>query len=164
MRGEPSIRLHREKGLNPHMTVCPRCGKDGDSIVLLGATDKIHTCPKCGLRHVGRPDDGECQGCGAGFARERWKTRTIEDYERLPVRCKACDDELAEWESVVKAGGVYFRCADCKTEGVIRAESEMAKAAREQLGVPPPKPCGVQFTKADCPLCTGQVTRDASTP
>lgn len=31
-----TLQLHPTKGLNPHLTVCPRCGGDTDEIILLG--------------------------------------------------------------------------------------------------------------------------------
>ena len=43
-----SIRLHREHGLNPTITVCFICGKDKNEIALLGAAYKeqapMHMC------------------------------------------------------------------------------------------------------------------------
>lgn len=33
-----TLTLHPEKGLNPRLTFCPRCGNDTDEIILLGAS------------------------------------------------------------------------------------------------------------------------------
>lgn len=54
---EPSIRLHKEFGVNPTMPVCVICGKETGEIAMLGAAYKgqapmhmivgMSTCPSC---------------------------------------------------------------------------------------------------------------------
>lgn len=147
--------LHKEKGLNPHMTYCPRCYNDGPELVLLGAHDKVYKCtnPDCGLAHIGKPKGGVCQKCKTGVVYER----KIEDHERLPGSlCKSCEDQV----KMVEAGGIFFKCKDCNTIGAIQAEHPYSKEVRAKLNVQPPDPCGIEFDKDSCPVCTGQVKHD----
>jgi hypothetical protein len=74
--------------------------------------------------------------------------------------CKKCEEEIETHHKLVEEGGVYWRCSDCASEGVIRPEAELAKAVREKHGIDPPEPCGVEFSKDwGCPAC---VTETAS--
>jgi hypothetical protein len=65
---------------------------------------------------------------------------------KLPATeyCDSCKDELTEWYEIVKKGGVLFKCAECRAEGVIRP-CDYAKMIRAELGVKAPDPCGVEF-------------------
>lgn len=146
-----SIRLHKDKGVNPYLTYCPRCGGDGPDLLLIGAHDRVYKCQGCGMTHFGgRPKGGLCQECGGSVAFER----KLEDREKLPGNlCAACEKEIEEHKKVVEAGGIYFKCADCKIEGVIK-QNEFTERVRKQIGIEVPKPCGVEFTKADCPKCS----------
>ncbi len=145
-----SIRLHKEKGLNPHLTVCPRCGKDSPEILLLGAVNKVYKCLSCNTDYIGRPKKGVCLKCSARVKLDR----EINDGERLPGNnCDECKEELELFDKVVAEGGIFWKCEDCKQTGVIRAASEMAKAVRKKMDIAPPKPCGVNFTKEECPAC-----------
>ena len=145
-----SIRLHKEKFLNPHLTFCPRCGGDGPDLLLLGAVDKVYRCLKCGMLHIGYPKGKICQKCSGDVEFER----KLDDHERLPGNwCDACEKEAKEHEEIVDAGGIYFKCADCKVEGVLKP-SEYTELVRKQIGVEAPKPCGIEYTKGDCPVCS----------
>lgn len=145
-----SIRLHKEKGLNPHMTVCPRCGGDSPTLLLLGATNQLYRCKSCDVLHVGRPKLGKCK-CGSysvEFERE------LGDYERLPGDvCDKCQKELKEHKELVEAGGLFWRCKTCGSEGVIRAESEYAQEIRKRANKPAPEMLGIDFTPEECPVC-----------
>lgn len=149
--GDGSIQLHPEKGANPHLMTCPRCGKDNGSIALLGVANGVYTCKSCGLKHVGfagSPKDG-CQKCGS----RDFKRTELYDYDKVPgglcaeceARQKACDDE-------VKAGGVYFRCKKCGSQGAIKAGVELAKKVREHMKIEAPDPVGVELDEcSECP-------------
>jgi len=144
--------LHPTKGANPRLTSCRACGKDV-GVALLGAHDKVWACSRCNQRYIGKPQFGKCQKCG-GYGQELRPIKTIGEHEKLPIElCNDCEKLEEEKVSIVKAGGILFKCADCGSEGAIRASAPLAGRVREQLGVAPPKPCGVEFSKADCPAC-----------
>lgn len=145
-----SLLLHKEKGVNPHLTYCPRCGGESPEIVLLGAHDKIYKCTSCGMNHIGYPKGKKCQKCGSRVEFDR----NVEEGERLPGGlCKGCEEQV----EAVKAGGIFFKCKDCSAIGAIKADAPIAQSVREQMGIQPPDPCGIEFDKDSCPVCTGRV-------
>lgn len=147
-----SIRLHSKLGVNPKLTYCPRCKGESNELVLVGADDGKYKCRSCGL-HIYGYGKGKCPKCDAGHTLER--IGTVEEHERLPATrpCDGCRAELDEHGKVVAEGGVYFKCKDCNATGAIRASAPLAGAVREKAGVAAPAPCGVEFSKADCPAC-----------
>jgi rubrerythrin len=60
-------------------------------------------------------------------------------------------------ETVVKAGGIYWRCNNCRRSGVIGADSELAKSIRLTSKTPAPEPIGIDFNPEQCPVCSGKV-------
>jgi len=140
-----SITLHRERGVNPRLTFCPRCGKEANELVLLGAHEAIGEC--CGITVYG---GGRCPKCN----RFTERVGTIGEHDRLPASqpCDECGAELAEHAKVVAEGGVYFRCTDCNASGVIKA-TPFAAEVRKAHGIDAPAPCGVEFTEENCPAC-----------
>jgi len=66
--------------------------------------------------------------------------------------CDACKEQI----QIVKDGGVFFKCKDCGANGAIKKDAPLAKAVRKQMGIEAPEPCGVEFTKKDCPVCSVQ--------
>ena len=44
----------------------------------------------------------------------------------------------------VAEGGIYFKCATCSINGVMK-DNDFAKAVRAQMEVEAPDPCGVKF-------------------
>ena len=146
-----SIQLHPEKGLNPHLTICPQCGKDGPELLLLGAVDKVYKCTTCNMTFIGKPQGGRCPKCCV----QVFFDRNIEEGERLPGGlCDDCLELNEQVEKIVKEGGIHWKCKKCGSAGAIKAEAPLAKAVREQLNIPPPDPCGVAFTEAECPVCS----------
>lgn len=144
-----SIPLHKEHGLNPKLTFCPRCGDEGNEIMLIGARDDKFTCRACTTVSFGARKCLKCADGGAGT------TEKIGASERLPGSlCTACKTEVAEHKREVAAGGVYFRCADCNAQGVIKAGTQFAVRVREFHATPAPAPIGVEFSNADCPQCS----------
>lgn len=143
-----SIVLHRAKGLNPRLGVCPRCGRDNGVVMLLGNRDWKAQC-ECGRWLYGFTKDEPCPECGS---RSRGAPLTLSDGERVPgVLCMVCESEVAEQKALVEAGGVYFRCSGCGATGVVRPGSPLAEKARKQMGVPAPEACGVELET--CPWC-----------
>lgn len=157
------IKLHPEKGLNPHMTFCSHCGEESEELVLLGAEDKKYTCPKCDALHFGRPDPKSdmqnlraCQKCGHPFD-SQWANAVIEEWEKLPSTepCKKCQERLNVAGEAVKEGGIFWKCDDCGSHGAIHKDAPIAKLVREKMGIEPPDPVGVTFGKDhDCPVCS----------
>lgn len=166
--------LHKTKGLNPAMTYCRRCGGLGPELILLGSIDKVYKCVSCGASHIGRPEGNTCMNhrqegdtsvpCRGHVSYDR----DIKDGERLPGGfCQACQDELAEHESVVVGGGgVYWECQACDAAGVIKP-NDFTEAVREAhakgiCGANKPDEhgkwmkVGVSFTKEECPACGGR--------
>jgi NMD protein affecting ribosome stability and mRNA decay len=143
------IRISKENGLGPHLTFCPRCGKDSDGIILTGAAHQ-YECPWCHQMHIGAPDHKVCQKCGKAFSKREWVDHgELPVSEKLPLMCKACEEDLKTLNAEVKKGGVPFRCKTCHTEGVIKAETEFAKAWRAEHGK-----VGIEYEQ--CPMCGGK--------
>ena len=142
-----SLRLHKTKGLNPRLTYCPRCHGEGPEIILVGAHDGVYECTACGMMHIGKPKKGECAKCGSTVV----FSRKLGENERLPGSlCKGCEEQI----QVVRDGGIFFKCKDCGAIGAIKKNAELAKKVRERTGVEAPEPCGVEFNKGTCPVCS----------
>lgn len=145
--------LHREKGVNPHLTYCRRCGGDANEIMLVGMHDGKYQCDICKMMHYGYPSRGRCQNkeCGAF---QVTKIGVLEDGEKLPAHdpCDSCKKEIAEHKAVVADGGVYWHCTKGH-RGVLRASSDLSKLVREKMQIAPPAPCGVEFDEDRCPAC-----------
>jgi len=144
--------LHQTKGVNPKLTICAWCGKDV-SVALLGAHEGVYECRQCKRTHIGgRPKS--CP-CGARDYGNFVKTRNIGEYEKLNIGelCDDCSKKKEEHDRVVAEGGIYWKCAECHSAGVIKADAPLSKDVREQMGIQPPKPCGIEFDKAHCPVC-----------
>lgn len=118
-----NLRLHPKKGLNARVMICPWCGADS-GVALLGVHDK----DKNG--------------------------NVIPEYGKVLGRlCRHCAKKEQEMNAAVEAGGVFWRCDDCHSAGALLAHHDLAKAVREQYNIFAPKPVGISFTKADCPVC-----------
>lgn len=155
MKEDRSITLHPTKGLNPHMTTCPRCRKETDEIALLGINDKVIECPGCGTQIFGYANTKKkCPKCKSNLA--GGKVRELGEYESIPgvELCDECKKEEETFLAEVERGGIYWRCSDCKSHGVIMAESNVAKHVREKTGVKAPDLIGIEFSKNDCPECS----------
>lgn len=148
-----SIILDRERGLNPRLTFCTRCGGDGAELVLAGNRNWKATCGSCGKVGYGFSISEKCE-CGAAD----WQNRTkLTDYEKLPSPslCDKCSQEIAEHRQIVAEGGVLLRCK-LGHEGVIK-DSEYARDVRQASGVEAPNPVGVEFESEDCPACHPEI-------
>lgn len=150
-----SVILHPEKGLNPRVTVCMRCGKDV-GLVLLGKNEKIYRCNKCHIVHIGKPNNSthfkggyDCvrDGCTGTLIYER----DCADHEKIACEiCNDCAKEQEEHAEVVKNGGIYFKCK-CGATGVIKPSCELASLVREKTGIAAPDPVGIELEQ--CPGC-----------
>ena len=150
--GDGIIELHSTKGVNPYLTYCPRCGGESPVLVLIGRRTTVLTCIHCGTANIGSRRHEECGKCGERL--DGAKARELEEHEKLPgALCEKCQKEIKEFEVIVKAGGVYFKCSDCGAQGIINGDTEFAKAVREHAKVSAPEPIGAAFTKDNCPQC-----------
>jgi len=90
------------------------------------------------------------------------KLGELRSTEKIPLGpCEACETELQEHSDVVKLGGIFWKCDDCKGTGAIRHTAPLAQDVRKSVGVEPPDPCGVVFSKSDCPACGPYATVEA---
>lgn len=143
--------LNPDHGIDPRQTFCRRC-KCETSEIIVGenrlmintGTGQTALAPKDQIQKVAEKLDWS----------EGDYSVSLVPPGRLPATdfCASCKKEVAHFETVVAAGGVYYQCLDCKSQGVI-ADSEFAKMIREKNGIAPPEPCGVEFE--DCSLHDG---------
>jgi hypothetical protein len=149
------------------MTVCPRCGGEAEELVLAGNSIKW-SCDNCGQMHVayaGRAGKLVCP-CGnnrkkGGLFTKIGKFDGTVDKAIASQPCKKCEEELDYHAEIVRQGGIYWRCSDCESQGVVAPDSELSKAVREQGEKEPPEPCGVEFNKDwGCPVCIGELDGD----
>lgn len=145
------IRLSRKHGVNPHLTTCPRCGKDGDTIILSGWSHK-YECGQCHQIHIGIPDRRECQKCGGNNLIDQGEPPPEEKFNAL---CSACEKEIQNIRNEIAAGGVPFQCSACHCEGVIRGTTEFATSWKAEHGK-----AGVDFAGINCPMCEKGVKRE----
>jgi len=145
-----SIRLHETKGVNPKLCFCPRCANDNGEIALPGADDRVWECTSCNVRHYGRKLSGGCPECHFSLT----LSHRLGEHEKVPGSlCDDCKQREDDCNAEVRAGGVFWRCTSCGSEGAIKADSQLATLVREHFNAPPPAPVGCEFSDADCPVC-----------
>lgn len=148
------LRLSEKFGVNPVLTYCPRCGGETSELILAGACS-VYQCDACKQKIVGKRPK-ECPKChvkGDGYFRRLGEFDGSHDKLPATEPCEKCKEEIAQHKKIVADGGILWRCRDCNSEGVIRY-SELAHDVRVALKIPPPAPCGVEFSKATgCPVC-----------
>lgn len=155
-----NIILHPEKGVNPFLTICKRCGQDAPDLILVGNKQYKDICRNCGAVYYGgrdRPHTGKCNFCDDPYP--VFDREPIKDGEKIPIGlCRECQEEEERFAKIVSEGGIYFRCKDCKSTGVIR-KNEYTDAVRQMMGkeytVEPYLPCGVELDARDCLRCSG---------
>lgn len=155
----PPLIQHPTLGVNARILRCRRCGKV-TGMVMLGIKNWRAKCRHCGETVAGL-GQSVARGAAHGDPCPRCKEQAgYVDGEQLlegeqltdNAPCKECEAELASWREVVAAGGVYWKCGDGH-QGVIKPGA-LAAEVRERSGVPAPNPCGVAFTKEECPQCS----------
>lgn len=144
---EQGIQLHPTLGVNARLTVCWQCGEAGQDLMLLGIRNFKDICSNCGTVHYGGANkEGFQRKCAKCECYGPFNREMLTEFEKIPAGlCKKCQDEKDMHDSIVKAGGVYFRCKECGKHGVIKAESGLSKAVREHSGVAAPMPVGIEF-------------------
>lgn len=158
------IPLSKKHGLNPCMAICPRCLKDHNSEIFLLGASVLTECPMCKAkiyRYAGRGSWEECPNCGEKRSVIGNNFPVIErDVDGSAVRivgsqlCEKCKKEVEEYKVEVLAGGVHWRCANCRSAGVIKAHAEMAKQLRDKHHELEGKEFGVEWP--GCPRCDPQ--------
>jgi hypothetical protein len=155
-----NINLHLRLGINPRLTCCPHCKRDGNDIVLLGAANYVVDCSQCGTKVYGGINSarGGCPKCKSSHA-AGINRRELDDSERLMTStCECCraaaelaenETQLVEFSKALSDGGILFKCKSCDFRGIIKAEAALAKKVREELKVEAPKVCGVEFDTCD---------------
>lgn len=133
-----SIVLHKTLGVNPRMTFCPRCGGDGQELVLLGIANFHGYCQQHGHVYGARGNKCPIERCGNNLR----DVKELLDCERVPGYdiCDACTKTVEMQKKVISEGGIAFRCKGCGTEGAIPMSEKMAKLihdvrAKNALGV-----------------------------
>jgi len=145
-----AIPVSKRHGVNPSLAVCMNCGKETGEILLIGRCDKFvclscrqvvygsapRTCPKCG-------------SCRIALA-----AKDVEAPWRIPAGlCDTCAKMFEESKALVRQGGVFWKCKKCGSVGAVRPGTYLALMVRHKMGVVAPKPCGIKFTKEQCPVC-----------
>jgi hypothetical protein len=137
-----NIPIHPERGLDPHICACRKCGKEtgamtvGHMKVLVNNTGRIKTY--FSTDQAGRALDIQEPGD---------HIREVGEHESVYIGlCDECESEEKEHHSIVKEGGVFWKCKECHRDGVIK-KSGFADHIRSHMGIEAPKPCGVEFEK-----------------
>lgn len=143
------IPLHKERGLDPHLTFCPRCGGEG-AAVTVGAMRKAQLeTGQWAYANVGQTEEmgRKLEKAGAMGSRHSLLWVELGEREKVPDSdpCPKCQEDLKQQREEVEKGGVYFRCSICGASGVIRAEVPYAEAVRIAYGKTNGEPCGVEF-------------------
>lgn len=133
-----NIPLDEEKGLNPIITICPICYEQTEEIALAGNSD-IYECNNCHekiISYPGKKIECKCGNIKTILSPDNFKllrkfdTEKDEVYSQQP--CDKCKKILEEQEEQIKNGGIYFRCKNCGSNGVIKA-GETTSNIRKQL-------------------------------
>lgn len=140
MKGD--IPLHPTRVLDPHLTICTRCGGDGDALTVGYIMKKVVD----GVTHYAPVNQLVTHDAEHGLTKGGWVD--LDEGERVPMGlCHKCEEEVALHKKIVAEGGIYFRCKECRQVGVIKSSSALSADVRTQLGIEAPKPCGVEFAK-----------------
>jgi hypothetical protein len=142
-----SIPISKERGLDPHMASCIRCGEENGLTVgvLVKATDEngntVYT-------QQGREKWLNMNRSQAGLpALTGWEEVT-DSKEVVPMgTCEKCDLEISNFKQELENGGVFFRCSGCETSGMVTGDTELAKMVRIHGKTPAPDPIGVEFNE-----------------
>lgn len=148
-----SIRLHKEKGVNAHMTFCPRCGGESNGLVLMGAADHKGTCPDHGTVYGIFPGTRYCpaeEKQGVKCGKQLHDVKVVGDYERAPgPLCEGCENTLKIQKETIEAGGIAFRCLSCGAEGAIQLSENTAEFIQM---IRAKGALGIEFEE-NCPNC-----------
>ena len=136
------IPIDKERGIDPHVITCTRCGKEhGLSLgVLMEGTDAE------GNKHYKNKGDYK-------YDRDHpyigWEEITDPTRKIAMGICTDCEDQLAKFDEELAKGGIFFKCEQCTTTGMIIGSHPLAIATRLQLAVVAPNPVGVEFATCE---------------
>lgn len=148
-----SIPIHPDRALDPHLCVCPHCGKENGEIAV-------------GHTFVGKTPTGQKVYFARGRRRrvetelrvQLMDVREVREHEKIPGSpCDECREamnaERALFSEAMRQGGVAFRCSACGLGGVIRrneGSEGFCDMVRGAHGMPynpdgDNEPCGIAF-------------------
>lgn len=150
-----TIPLHKDRGLDPHMTFCRRCGEVAEELTV-GELRKAEINGQWVYANRGRTHEAKMALIKQKLLNygDTLHWQEVMEGERVPAQafCNKCEEELEQWKMFVGAGGLYFKCKECGATGVIKytdTSKAMCDEVREKLGVPAPEPAGVEFDTCD---------------
>jgi len=146
-----SIPLSKDRGIDPHLCTCIRCGNVNDQALTMGVIMKAednHGASHFANRGGTRKHEQELAKHNIEIV-TNW-TEIKDSSEKIPMGlCKACEDEIALFEEELAKGGIFFKCKACDQAGMITGNTDLAKAVREQMDIPAPDECGIEFDSCD---------------
>ena len=117
-----SIMLHKEKGVNPKICHCTRCGKSY-CLIMCGAGDYSAECKACGKVTIGvNKGTRVCPQCKKAG---ELIIKILPDKDITIGLCDECTKRVEEIDAAMDDDGIAFKCLKCGTEGVILKESKL---------------------------------------
>ena len=147
-----NINLDKNGDINAAMACCPRCGETNGEILLLGNKNYKAHCNGCNTEIYGVTQRArKCSNCKESKLTNHTK---IDPYDVIPTNlCDQCINELKILEDEIANGGIYWKCIDCNSHGIIKANSDIAKDVRKKLNIKKPHPCVLEITANECSNC-----------
>jgi hypothetical protein len=148
-----SIPIDPEKGLDPHLMFCARCGGESNALTI-GAMRKAEVEDGqyvYAMRGKQNITGKNLEDAGAITNRHNLRWEKLDDNERVPdpEPCAKCKEELETWATLVAEGGVYCQCSQCSMKGVIRPGTVLAEAVRSHTKIEAPSPIRMEFENCD---------------
>lgn len=151
-----SIPLDKEKGLDPHLTHCPRCGGPGSGLTI-GAIRKAKLPNgQYAYGNVGKLTQAGKSLMDQGAIRSKYDLHweKLEDNETVPDTepCAKCQEDMQMQSDEIARGGVFFKCKECGTQGIVvysDSTKAMCDEIRKQVGVEFGQPCGVELNACE---------------
>lgn len=140
------VPIDNKRGLDPHMTFCPRCGNESDKITIGVIMEGTLQDGRKVYANRGQTSKTVKQLKKQGINQHITWEEITDPYKKIPATqpCEKCLAEISEHKKIVSDGGVYWRCIQCNLHGVIKA-GEFARAVRETHKLTNNEPCGVEF-------------------
>jgi len=148
-KAHPPFPMHPVRGLDPHDTFCPRCGKpDGHKtfgvVMKTSLTDGHKVYASKGYEQQVEENLAK-QGKLALIGTLTWQEVVPGAPIPAPHMCQDCVIVVRQMEQDIENGGVFFACKQCGMQGIIKADTHYAKEVRKQHDLPAPAPVKVVF-------------------